>query len=448
MVSVSRALGRIKSDLEPYLPGESVEAACRGAGHRWRERELGPVATLHLFVLQVLHFNTAIRHLRHLAGRPVNAAAYCKARMRLPLGALQALLRSTSGAMRGAAAAGGEGAQGLWCGLRAFLVDGTGTITPDTPALRAEFGQPRSQKPGCGFPVPKLLALFDAFSGMVVELLASPLYTQDLRDAWRLHPLLGPGDVLVGDRGFCSYGHLALLHLRGVAACFRMHQRVIVDFRPGRRHGGKGRPKGRFVRRLGRWDQLVEWVRPKARPAWMTAEQFGSLPPTLPVREVRYQLAEKGMRTRRVTVATTLLDPKLYPKDKVAELYGLRWRAETHFAELKTTLKMRKLKSRTADGVRKELAVYCLVFNLVRAVTARAAARQATTPDRVGFLDALRWLLTAEPGEPVPDLVVNPRRAGRHEPRVIKDLQDTFRKMVLSRALMKKQLRKWGGRPK
>ena len=180
----------------------------------------------------------------------------------------------------------------------------------------------------------------------------------------------------------------------------------------------------------------------------MTAEQFDSLPPTLPVREVRYQLAEKGMRTRRVTVATTLLDPKLYPKDKVAELYGLRWRAETHFAELKTTLKMRKLKSRTADGVRKELAVYCLVFNLVRAVTARAAARQATTPDRVGFLDALRWLLTAEPGEPVPDLVVNPRRAGRHEPRVIKDLQDTFRKMVLSRALMKKQLRKWGGRPK
>ncbi|HZN66965.1 MAG TPA: transposase, partial [Tepidisphaeraceae bacterium] len=110
--------------------------------------------------------------------------------------------------------------------------------------------------------------------------------------------------------------------------------------------------RSRRGRRLGRWDQLVEWVRPKARPAWMTAEQFDSLPPTLPVREVRYQLAEKGMRTRRVTVATTLLDPKLYPKDKVAELYGLRWRAETHFAELKTTLKMRKLKSRTADGVR------------------------------------------------------------------------------------------------
>jgi hypothetical protein len=354
------------------------------------------------------------------------------------------------------AAAGGAG--GTWCGLRAFLVDGTGTIAPDTPALQGAFGQPPNQKAGCGFPVPKLLALFDAFSGMVVELLAFPLYTHDLRGAWRLHPLLRPGDLLVGDRGFCSYGHLALLHLRGVLACFRMHQRQVVDFRPHRKPGGSGKPKSRFVRRLGHWDQLVEWVRPATRPKWMTPGRLASLPPTLTVREVRYLLAEKGMRTRRVTVATTLLDPVLYPKDEVARLYGIRWRVETHLAELKTTLGMRKLKTRTADGVRKrsrnwrlpgdELAVYCLAYNLVHAVMARAAERQHTTPDRVSFTDALRWLLTAAPGKPVPDLVVNKRRPGRHEPRVIKDLQDTYRKMVLPRAAMKRQPHKWGGRPK
>lgn len=457
MVSVPRALGRIKSDLGLYLPDESVEAACREAGHAWRERKLGPVATLHLFVLQVLHFNTAIRHLRHLAKGPVNAAAYCKARMRLPLAAVESLLRDSSGAMRRAAGGGGAAADGLWCGLRAFLVDGTGTITPDTPALQKEFGQPKNQKPGCGFPVPKLLALFDAFTGMVVEVLASPLYTHDLRGAWRLHPLLGPGDVLVGDRGFCSYAHLALLHLRGVLACFHMHQRVIVDFRPHRRHNAAGKGKGgrrtglpssRFVRRLGRRDQLVEWAKPKSCPKWMTPRQLDALPATLLVREVRYLLADKGMRTRRVTVATTLLDPLLYPKEKVAELYGTRWRVETHFAQLKTTLKMRRLKSQTPDGVRKELAVYCLVYNLVHAAVAQAADRQRTTPDRVSFLDALRWLLAAAPGEPPPDLVINPRRPGRHEPRVIKDLQDTYRKMVLPRHVMKKQLHKWGGRPK
>lgn len=458
MANVSRALERIKSDLGPYLPLESIKAACREAGYTWRERKLGPVATLHLFVLQVLHFNTAIRHLRHLARTPVNAAAYCRARMRLPLAAVQALLRSSSEAMRQAAGGGGAGGSGnLWCGLRAFLVDGTGTLTPDTPALQKEFGQPKNQKPGCGFPVPKLLALFDAFTGLVVELLAFPLYTHDLRGVWRLHPLLGVGDLLVGDRGFCSYGHLALLHLKGVLACFHMHQRMIVDFRPHRRHrGGKGRdgqrerglPSSRFVRRLGHWDQLVEWVKPKVLPKWMTLEQFSSLPATLMVREVRYLLKEKGMRTRRVTVATTLLDPAAYPAQKVAELYRMRWTAETHLAELKTTLKMRKIKSQTPDGVRKELAVYCLVYNLVRAVMAQAAARQGTTPDRISFLDTLRWLLTAEPGELLSNLIINPRRPGRHEPRVIKDLQDTYRKMVLPRTKMKTQLHRWRGRPK
>ena len=85
MASVSRTLRRIKQDLRPFLPDESVTDACCRAGHEWRERELGPVATVHLFVLQVLSFNTAMTHLRHLAGQALSAGAYCRARMRLYL---------------------------------------------------------------------------------------------------------------------------------------------------------------------------------------------------------------------------------------------------------------------------------------------------------------------------------------------------------------------------
>src|SRR5438105_13063277 len=140
MASIPRALARIKDDVRAFVSDESVRAACRAAGHRWRERVLGPAQTVHLFVLQVLHFNTAIRHLRHLAGHAVNAAAYCEARARLPLAALQALLRGSSGAMRSAAAGAAAGGV-LWHGLRAFLVDGSSAITPDTPALQKAFGQ-------------------------------------------------------------------------------------------------------------------------------------------------------------------------------------------------------------------------------------------------------------------------------------------------------------------
>lgn len=441
MVSIARALARIKEDVRAFLPDDSIRDACRAAGHRWRERQLGPVETVHLFVLQVLCFNTAIRHLRHLAGHAVNAAAYCEARMRLPPDALRRLLR-------GSAAATGA-ASDRWCGLRVLLVDGSSTIAPDTPASRKAFGQPTGQKAGCGFPVPKILALFDAFSGMVLEALCLPLFTHEQSSVWRLHPMLAAGDLLVGDRGFCSYAHLAMLHLRGVFGLFRLHQRQIVDFRPHRKarrkgkkgRGQRGKPSSRFVRRLGRQDQVVEWVKPKHRPKWMPlAGQFDSLPARLLVRELRYHLKGRGRRTRVVTIATTLLDPTRYPREMVAQLYGLRWSVETHFGELKTTLKMRRVKSRTPDGVRKELAVYCLLYNLVRAVMVRAAQRQETTPDRISFIDALRWLLSAAaPGEDVATLTINPRRDGRHEPRVIKDLQDTYRKMTLPRSHMRRR---------
>jgi hypothetical protein len=460
MAHVSSILARISSDLEQYLPEASVLATFRAAGHVWRERQLGPVRTLHLFLLQVLACNAAMAHLRHLAGATFSLAGYCQARARLPLSALQALLRDGSVAMRSAVLkrapaprddpAGTQAGMGLWHGLRTFLVDGSSTITPDTPDLQEAFGQPTGQKPGCGFAVPKLLALFDAFTGMVVEMLALPLFTHEQSKVWRLHPLLEAGDLLVGDRGFCSFVHLAMLWQRGVHGCFRCHQRQIVNFRKGRKRRDRaskadkaGHPTSQFLRRLGKHDQVVRWKRPPKPPAWMTTEQWAALPQWLDVRELRYTLAAGGQRTHVVTIATTLLDETRYPKADVAELYGTRWGVETRFSELKTTLKMRKLKSKTPEGVMKELAIYCLAYNLVRTVAAAAGLRQKVDPQRISFIDALRWLLLAEPGAPIPDLIVNPVR-GRHEPRVVKDLQDTYRKMTRPRAALKRELKNTG----
>lgn len=390
MASISTTLERIKKDLEPFVPDALIRQVCQQVGHRWRDRQFDPVLTIHLFILQVLCFNTAMRHLRHLAKRPVNAAAYCQARMRLPLAALQLLLRQSAATLRGTC----DDAAHRWCGLRAWLVDGTSSITPETPQLLKAFGQPSGQKKGCGFAVPKVLGLFDAFSGLVVEVLCFPLFTHDLSQVWRLHPLLGVGDVLVGDRGFCSFVHLAMLLGRGIHGVFRMHQRRIVRFdsrprRPQKRRGQSRRgkpqsatPRQRFVRRLGKDDQIVAWSRPtpSRKPQWMNAQQYEQLPEEIEIRQLRYRLPRRGQRTVCVIIATTLLDAALYPKEKIAELYGVRWQVETHFAELKTTLKMRRLKSQTAPGVHKELAIYCLVYNLVHAVMLAAATRQKRRP--------------------------------------------------------------------
>jgi hypothetical protein len=439
MASISSALCRIKQDLQPFLPEHSIRQACEEVGHCWRNRLFDPVATLHLFILQIINFNTAITHLRHLSKVPINAASYCKARMRLPLAVVQRLLESSAQTM-----AGGKGLLRLWHGLKVYLTDGSGSIAPDTPELQKEFPQPKSQKKGCGFPHVKILGLFDAFSGLVTQSLCFSLYHEQSQ-VWRLHPLLGKGDLLVADRGFCSYVHLAMLQLRGVLGLFRMHQRQIVDFRPHRKSHTKGKtgmPRSHFVKRLGKQDQLVRWIKSKEPPKWMTPEQWAGIPDSLLVRELRYRIQGKGQRTRVVTIATTLLDPVRYPKEEVAALYGIRWTVETHFAELKTTLKMRKVKSQTAEGVQKEVAVYCLVYNLVHMVMLAAARRQQVDPGRISFVDTVRWLLSATPGEPMPALVVNPLRPGRHEPRVSKDRQDKYKVMTRPRAQLRKTLKK------
>lgn len=385
MASVARTLRRIKEDIRPFLTEESILDSCDEAKHQWRERKLGPVQTIHLFIVQVLCFNTAMTHLRHVADAAVKAPSYCKARIRLPLAVLQSLLLKSSRAMRRRIEQNAS-EQARWRGLRALLVDGSSTIAPDTPLSQEAFGQPKGCKKGCGFPVPKVLGLFDAFSGLIVQLLSFPLYTHEQSKVSLLHPLLGKGDLLVGDRGFCSFAHLAMLFSRDVQGLFRMHQKQIVDFRPHRKRAVKGqkkRPSSKFIGRLARHDPIVQWVRPKAKSKWMTVEQHAKLPATLLVRELRYRIPRAGQRTLCVTIATTLPDPVLYPKEKIEALYNVRWTAQTHFAELKTTLKMRKVKSKTGEGVKKELAVYALVYNLVHAVMAQAAMRQGVTPDQL-----------------------------------------------------------------
>src|SRR5207249_2791311 len=110
-------------------------------------------------------------------------------------------------------------------------------------------------------------------------------------------------------------------------------------------------------------------------------------------------------------------------KREIARLYGLRWEVETNFRHLKTTMKMDQLKCQTVEGVIKELMIFVLVYNLVRAAMVLAAERQGVDPNRVSFIDALRRLRTLchQPAIQVPiDLIVNPARPERWHPRVLK----------------------------
>jgi hypothetical protein len=438
-------LGRIRQDVASLLEEEAINAACRAENYTWKNRLLNPSNTIHLFILQILNRNTALNDLPRKSHASFTGSAFCKARRRLPLRIFQRLLRSLAETLLPRAGGDQSDDEGRWMGLRTFIMDGSSYSMPDTPELQKEFGQPGNQRPGCGFPVAHLLVLFHAGTGLLREILTSPLRTHDMSQVTQLHPALQPGDIGLGDRGFCSYAHLALLDLKGVFGVFRIHQRKKVQFQfeepsDGGAAAARSGRLPRWLYRLGARDHVVEWIKPEQAPEWMTASQYATLPERLVVRELRYPVGQRGFRVRDVTLVTTLLDPELYPLEALAELYRQRWQAEIHLRDLKTTMSMDVLKCKTVEGVLKEIHVFALVYNLVRVVLQAAARRQHMSIARLSHVDAFRWLGSAHEDEALPQIVVNPDRPDRVEPRVVKRRPKEYDRMTRPRAELRQQL--------
>ena len=137
---------------------------------------------------------------------------------------------------------------------------------------------------------------------------------------------------------------------------------------------------------------------------------------------------------------TTLLDEEVYSLPELAELFRRRWEIETNFGHVKTTMKMDVLKCKTVDGVLRELHAFALIYNLVRQVMVEAAARQNVPVNRISFIDALRWLYSAQIGDKLSKLVVLPGRPNRYEPRVRKRRPKKYKLMNKPRQLLKKEL--------
>jgi hypothetical protein len=195
------------------------------------------------------------------------------------------------------------------------------------------------------------------------------------------------------------------------------------------------------VRSLGTDDQIVEWFKPSQKPKWMSAAEWKSLPPTLMVREIRRTITRPGFRPVTLTIVTTLLDPKLYPADELFDLRVRRWDVETDLRHLKTTMKMDVLHCKTVEGVQKELWMFMLVYNLVRAVMLIAAERQKVAVSRISFASALHWMNIARAGEALVRLAIVPSRPNRVEPRVLKRRLKPYDLMVRPRAVMREEAR-------
>ena len=298
----------------------------------------------------------------------VRTTAYCRARAKLPLKAIRSLSRQI---VRKVCAM--ESADDLWCGRKVKVIDGSSVSMPDTLQNQLAWPQTKSSKPGCGFPVMRLTAIFSLASGVILALAGGSLHDGEgtlFRSLWRF---LRPGDVALGDRGFCSYANFLLLAARGVDSVMRKHQRRIA----------------RRVRKLGENDYLMEWVKTSTKPAWLTKPQWEAMPDKMIVREIMVVVGINGFRTQNITIATTLTDPVAFPAQAFADLYLKRWRVELYLRDIKTTMGMDILRCKSPEMVVKELWMHVIAYNLIRAIMQESAITHGQSAARLSFKGTL-----------------------------------------------------------
>lgn len=403
-----------------------------------RERLYPPTVTLSMFMKQVLAADrscqravnawAAQRAVEGLSVQSIRTGAYCQARQRLPLEMVRALTHETGRLLSGQALPAWR-----WRGRAVKLADGTGISMPDTPQNQARYPQPSTQAEGVGFPLARLVAISCLSTGAVLEAALGPHAGKGHSELDLMRGLLGAlsaGDVLLADALYSNYFMIATLHAAGVDVLFEQHGARITDFRRGQR--------------LGERDHVVRWSKPRARPGWMTPQQYRAFPDELSVREVKV--------AGRVLV-TTMCDARRVSKGELSDLYARRWQVELDIRNIKTTLGMEVLRCQTPEMVEKELWVYLLAYNVIRLLMAQAAQQAGVHPRELSFKHTVQmwteWTAGAWRADPeqffrlLAQLTVG-HRPGRIEPRARKRRPKSYPWLKVPRAEARRQIRTHG----
>ena len=355
----------------------------------WMDRIYSPLVTLWVFLGQVLSADHSCRaavarlvaHRISQGQTPCSSetGAYCQARKRMPEEFFSEVARQTGRALEASV-----DPQWLWKGSRVHIFDGSSVSMPDTLENQRAYPQPDTQKPGLGFPLARIAAVFSLACGAVLDLAICRYAGKGqselamLRTLW---DMFRPGDVLLADRLMCSWMDMVMLKNRGVDSVTSLSKRK-ADFRRGKR--------------LGKGDHIVQWPKP-TKPRSIGRKAYNLLPEFLTVRETLVWVEQAGFRTQTIIVVTTLLDTEKITNDDLAQLYRARWNAELDLRSLKRTMQMEILRCKTPELVRKEIWTHLLAYNLIRTIIAQAATRYDIDPRSISFKGAIQTLEAFQP---------------------------------------------------
>lgn len=401
-----------------------IEDACREMGLFFRKRMLTPTVTLLHMVLAALWpeesfaagwqvmWDILVSRQPDAAGKSPSSGSLSKARGRLPLGLFDRLFEEVATRCAESAAD-----FDTWRGHRVVLLDGTCVSMPDESGLMETFGTCRSGKVRGRYPLARLVTACGICSRTVLGYSMGRYDQGESALSWPVLKNLRKGALIVADRGFAGAALYARYLATDLQFVTRMHHRLKVSrLKKLVRNGPDD-----FITELTVW------------PSYRREDP--TLPETVRVRVIRRTVRIRGKK-RTLRLVTSLLDAERYPAEEIVALYGARWRIETLFDELKVTISADVLRSKTPEGVRRELAVRMLTLNVVRTIIVDSAIKAGMRPERISFVHAVRAVvafspeMARAPAWKLPLIYqamlhevashVIPHRPGRNEPRAVR----------------------------
>jgi hypothetical protein len=432
-------------DFFNVLTGAQLLEKTEGLLPEHRERQYPPTVALSMFLKQALEQDRSCQKAVNawiaqcvaegLSAPSAHTGGYSKARQRLPVAMVMALTQEVGSLLCTQAHA-----DWRWRGRPVKLSDGTGISMQDTAENQRRYPQASSQAEGVGFPLMRLTGVICLSTGAVLDVAMGAHCgkgNSELGLFRRLDTVFCAGDVMLADALYCNYFLIARLQALGVDVLFEQHGSRKTDFRRGER--------------LGARDHIVCWEKPKARPQWMSQQEYAAFAPELTVREIK-----AGGRV----LVTTMLDHRKVSKRELAKLYEQRWNIELDFRNIKTTLGLEVLSCKTPQMSEKELWVYLLAYNLIRLLMTQAAWQVGIHPRQLSFKHTVQiwteWVAHGLAGvasahneilfRTIAQLKVG-NRPGRLEPRARKRRPKSYQWLKVPRRKARRQIRLYGHLP-
>lgn len=301
---------------------------------------------------------------------PANKSAICQARYQLGARPLVDLFHRVCRPMTLPTTPGA-----FLFGLRLMAIDGTTEDVPDTPENARAFGRPGSHRGPSAFPQVQGVYLIECGSHGVVDAGFWPCRTSERVGGVRLLRSVGPGMLLMWDRGFHSFEMAWQTHARDAHFLGRVPAHVRLQ----------------AIQRLSDGSSLAYLTPGKKEKRWRGKR--------LLVRVIEYTLTDPALPGygKRYRLITSLLLPEEAPAKEIAAAYHQRWEIEITIDEIDTHQRLanQPLRSQKPVGVIQELYGLLIAHYAVRRVMLDAAEAAGVDPDRMSFANAVRLICMA-----------------------------------------------------